>query len=87
MCTQTISRGCSHFVSFREVRDFRTDFLDDPGGVRTTDVREVLDEVAEQLDLPVDGVERGSSDLDEKVLRARGGYGPFADDPLVTFRV
>lgn len=84
MCTQTISRGYSHSVSFREVRDFRTDLLDDPGGVRTANVGEILHEVAEQLDLPVDRVERGGSDLDEKVFWARSGHGSLADDPLVT---
>ncbi len=83
-----MSHGChSHPVSFREVCDFRTDLLDEPGSVRASYVGKFLDEVAERLDLPVDGVECGGGDLNEKVLWAGGRYGALADNPLVTLLV
>lgn len=72
----------AHLVALGPVRDLGTDFLNDARGVRARDEGVVLDEEAEILDLPVDGVQGGGDDLDEKLLGAGLRDGDLGDLPL-----
>ena len=60
-----------HLVTYSDVRDISADLLDDARRVETENCREVGDDPAQRLDLPVDGVERSGVNLDEDFARAR----------------
>ena len=72
----------AHLVALGPVRDLGTDFLNDARGVRARDEGVVLDEEAEILDLPVDGVQGRSGDLNEKLIGAGLGDRDLSDLPL-----
>ena len=72
----------AHLVALGPVRDLGTDFLNDTRGVRARDEGVVLDEESEILDLPVDGVQGRSGDLDEKLFGAGLGDRDLGDLPL-----